>query len=240
MQLGYESRCAPPHAFDVMLGSQLGIGAYRALVEEGLDGHMVSVAGQLDLRYVPFRELGEPARRSKTEVRFIRSRQRLSTAWPASSETTHRPIARLEPGSPHGALSAGSALRGLRQRLRRRAPSLGSALTAHRLMALSSAAEGGRRARQRKRPGRPAGLGGDRSRRGGRRTDAGQAHAREGARSQQPARSRNARRPAGGENGDRDGALEGAQPGASAGSLAAKPVRGAGRVCRATCKTNCR
>ena len=37
IQLGYESRCAPPHAFDVMLGSQLGIGAYRALVEEGLD-----------------------------------------------------------------------------------------------------------------------------------------------------------------------------------------------------------
>ena len=53
VQLGYESRCAPPHAFDVMLGSQLGLGAYYALVEKGLDGHMVSVAGQLDLRYVP-------------------------------------------------------------------------------------------------------------------------------------------------------------------------------------------
>jgi 6-phosphofructokinase len=51
VQLGYESRCAPPHAFDVMLGSQLGIGAYRALVEENLDGHMVStVFGQLDLQ----------------------------------------------------------------------------------------------------------------------------------------------------------------------------------------------
>ncbi len=57
VQLGYESRCAPPHAFDVMLGSQLGVGAYRALVEEGLDGHMVSVTGQLDLRYVPFEDL---------------------------------------------------------------------------------------------------------------------------------------------------------------------------------------
>ena len=57
VQLGYESRCAPPHAFDVMLGSQLGIGAYRALVEEGLDGHMVSVVGQLDLHYVPFAKL---------------------------------------------------------------------------------------------------------------------------------------------------------------------------------------
>ena len=35
LQLGYESRCAKPHAFDVMLGSQLGVGAYRALVEKG-------------------------------------------------------------------------------------------------------------------------------------------------------------------------------------------------------------
>ena len=57
VQLGYESRCSPPHAFDVMLGAQLGVGAYRALVEEKLDGHMVSVSGQLDLRYVPFSTL---------------------------------------------------------------------------------------------------------------------------------------------------------------------------------------
>ncbi|MCB9677293.1 MAG: 6-phosphofructokinase [Alphaproteobacteria bacterium] len=70
VQLGYESRCAPPHAFDVMLGSQLGIGAYRALVEEGLDGFMVSVSGQLDLVYVPFDELIDPAT-LVTEVRFI-------------------------------------------------------------------------------------------------------------------------------------------------------------------------
>jgi 6-phosphofructokinase len=70
VQLGYESRCAQPHAFDVMLGSQLGIGAYRALVEENLDGHMVSVTGQLDLRYVPFRELIDPDT-MRTEVRFI-------------------------------------------------------------------------------------------------------------------------------------------------------------------------
>jgi 6-phosphofructokinase 1 len=70
VQVGYESRCAPPHAFDVMLGSQLGIGAYRALVEEGLDGHMVSVTGQLDLRYVPFSELVNPETLI-TEVRFV-------------------------------------------------------------------------------------------------------------------------------------------------------------------------
>jgi 6-phosphofructokinase 1 len=72
VQLGYESRCAPPHAFDVMLGSQLGIGAFRALVEEGLDGHMVSATGQLDLTYVPFKELVNPETMT-TEVRFIRT-----------------------------------------------------------------------------------------------------------------------------------------------------------------------
>ncbi|MCK4305770.1 MAG: 6-phosphofructokinase [Candidatus Eisenbacteria sp.] len=71
LQIGYEARCAPPHAFDVMLGSQLGIGGYRALVEENLDGHMVSVSGQLDLRYVPFRDLVNP-KTLKTEVRYIR------------------------------------------------------------------------------------------------------------------------------------------------------------------------
>ena len=60
LQLGYESRCAKPHAFDVMLGSQLGVGAYRALVEERLDGVMVSVSGQLKLHYVPFDELVDP------------------------------------------------------------------------------------------------------------------------------------------------------------------------------------
>lgn len=70
IQLGYESRCSPPHAFDVMLGSQLGIGAYRALVEEGLDGHMVSVSGQLQLHYVEFSKLINP-NTLQTEVRFI-------------------------------------------------------------------------------------------------------------------------------------------------------------------------
>jgi len=70
VQLGYESRCSPPHAFDVMLGCQLGVGAFRALVEENLDGHMVSVAGQLDLHYVPFADLIDPAT-LRAEARFI-------------------------------------------------------------------------------------------------------------------------------------------------------------------------
>jgi len=70
IQLGYESRCSRPHAFDVMLGSQLGIGAYRGLVERGLDGHMVSVSGQLELQYVPFGKLVNPET-LRTEIRFI-------------------------------------------------------------------------------------------------------------------------------------------------------------------------
>jgi 6-phosphofructokinase 1 len=70
LQLGYESRCAKPHAFDVMLGSQLGVGAYRALVEQQLNGVMVSVRGQLDLHYVPFDQLVNPET-LVTVVRYI-------------------------------------------------------------------------------------------------------------------------------------------------------------------------
>jgi 6-phosphofructokinase len=58
------------HAFDVVLGSQLGLGAFRALAEEGLDGHMVSVSGQLVLRYVPFGQIIDPVT-LRTDVRFI-------------------------------------------------------------------------------------------------------------------------------------------------------------------------
>ncbi|MGD9126733.1 MAG: 6-phosphofructokinase [Planctomycetia bacterium] len=71
LTLGYESRCAQPQAFDVMLGSQLGVGAYRALVELGLDGVMVSVVGQLELEFVPFEELVDPAT-LVTVVRYIK------------------------------------------------------------------------------------------------------------------------------------------------------------------------
>jgi 6-phosphofructokinase 1 len=53
-----------------MLGSQLGVGAYRALVEEGHDGVMVSVSGQLQLHYVPFERLIDPAT-LVTVVRYI-------------------------------------------------------------------------------------------------------------------------------------------------------------------------
>jgi 6-phosphofructokinase 1 len=70
VQLGYESRCAKPQAFDVMLGSQLGVGAYRALVEKKLDGVMVSVSGQLELLYQPFEKLVDPET-LVTNVRYI-------------------------------------------------------------------------------------------------------------------------------------------------------------------------
>ena len=70
VQLGYESRCASPHAYDVMLGSCLGVGAYIALVEQQLDGHMVSTIGQLEHCFVPFNELVDPVT-LVTEVRYI-------------------------------------------------------------------------------------------------------------------------------------------------------------------------
>ncbi len=68
--LGYESRCAQPNAFDVLLGSQLGIGAYRAVVEEGLSGVMVSVNGQFDLQYVRFDNLID-LETLKPKIRYI-------------------------------------------------------------------------------------------------------------------------------------------------------------------------
>ncbi len=70
VQLGYEARCALPHAFDVILGSQLGVGAYRALVENRVDGVLISVSGQLNLNYVPFDTLVDPDT-LVTVVRFI-------------------------------------------------------------------------------------------------------------------------------------------------------------------------
>jgi 6-phosphofructokinase 1 len=57
LQFGYEVRCHPPTAFDVILGSQLGVGAFRALTEEGKDGVMISVTGALELIFAPFEEL---------------------------------------------------------------------------------------------------------------------------------------------------------------------------------------
>ncbi len=70
LQLGYESRCALPHAFDIMLGSQIGVGAYRALIEKNLNGVMISVGGQMELSFVPFEQLVDP-QTLVTKVRYI-------------------------------------------------------------------------------------------------------------------------------------------------------------------------
>jgi 6-phosphofructokinase len=70
LQMGYESRCCVPTAYDVMLGSQIGIGGYRALVEEKLNGVMVSVGGQFHVSFVPFDTLIDP-KTLVTRVRMI-------------------------------------------------------------------------------------------------------------------------------------------------------------------------
>jgi 6-phosphofructokinase len=70
LQMGYESRCCVPTAFDILLGSQIGMGGYRALVEEKLNGVMVSVGGQMDVSFVPFETLIDPAT-LVTRVRMI-------------------------------------------------------------------------------------------------------------------------------------------------------------------------
>ena len=57
LQFGYEVRCGIPTAFDVILGSQIGVGAYRALAEKNLNGVMISVGGTLDLSFPAFEDL---------------------------------------------------------------------------------------------------------------------------------------------------------------------------------------
>ena len=59
-----------PTAFDVMLGSQLGVGACRALVDDGLTGVMVSVEVSSSSTYVPRTILTRPgvALRSDTHL----------------------------------------------------------------------------------------------------------------------------------------------------------------------------
>jgi 6-phosphofructokinase 1 len=53
-----------------MLGSQLGVGAFRAIYERGLSGVMVSVEDQLKIDYVPFHQLIEP-KTLLAKIRYI-------------------------------------------------------------------------------------------------------------------------------------------------------------------------
>ena len=66
-----ESMPVGSQRYPMIMNGDHGIGAYRALVEENLDGHMVSVVGQLDLSYVAFKDLIN-AQSMKTEVRLIK------------------------------------------------------------------------------------------------------------------------------------------------------------------------
>ena len=92
-QIGYETRCAEPSAFDVLLGTQLGVGAHRAIVEERLTGHMVSVEKQLQLKYVPFDELIDPDT-LKTKVRLI---ERDSDFYRLARSLEYQKISHMEP-----------------------------------------------------------------------------------------------------------------------------------------------
>jgi len=69
-QIGYETRCTAPSGFDVILGSQLGVGAWRALAEEHLSGVMISIGEQMGIRYVPFADLIDEAT-GLTKLKFI-------------------------------------------------------------------------------------------------------------------------------------------------------------------------
>jgi len=62
LQFGYEIRCHQATAFDVILGSQIGVGAYKALAELDKNGVMVSVGHTMDISYPAFEELVDMSR----------------------------------------------------------------------------------------------------------------------------------------------------------------------------------
>ena len=57
--VGYETRQNPPSLYDVLLTSQLGVGAFR-LIEEGREAEMVTVRDNLEIGGIPFCDLVEP------------------------------------------------------------------------------------------------------------------------------------------------------------------------------------
>ncbi|RJO65186.1 MAG: 6-phosphofructokinase [Myxococcales bacterium] len=67
--IGYTTRCIEPSAFDVLLGSQLGMGAYQ-FIKAGNFAHMVSVGDNLEIKRVPFSELIDGTT-FKTRVRYV-------------------------------------------------------------------------------------------------------------------------------------------------------------------------
>lgn len=67
--IGYTTRCVEPSAFDVLLGSQLGMGAFQ-FVDSGAFGNMVSVGDNLEIKKVPFDKLIDKET-FKTTIRFV-------------------------------------------------------------------------------------------------------------------------------------------------------------------------
>lgn len=67
--VGYTTRCAEPSAFDILLGSQLGSGAFRFIWGKQF-GHMVSVGDNLEIKAVPFEELID-SRTFRTKLRYV-------------------------------------------------------------------------------------------------------------------------------------------------------------------------
>ncbi|MDR1271211.1 MAG: 6-phosphofructokinase [Planctomycetaceae bacterium] len=57
LQFGYEIRCNQPTAYDVVLGSQIGVGGYKALAELDKNGVMISVGNTMNISYPAFEEL---------------------------------------------------------------------------------------------------------------------------------------------------------------------------------------
>ncbi len=67
--VGYTTRCADPSAFDILLGSQLGMGAFRFIRGKKF-GHMVSVGDNLEIKAVPFHELID-IENFRTRLRYV-------------------------------------------------------------------------------------------------------------------------------------------------------------------------
>lgn len=67
--VGYTTRCAEPSAFDIILGSQLGAGAFR-FIRDGKYGSMVSVGDNLELKQVPFEDLIDIVK-FRTKLRYV-------------------------------------------------------------------------------------------------------------------------------------------------------------------------
>jgi 6-phosphofructokinase 1 len=67
--VGYTTRCTEPSAFDILLGSQLGMGAFRFIWGKRF-GHMVSVGDNLEIKAVPFSDLID-VNTFRTRLRYV-------------------------------------------------------------------------------------------------------------------------------------------------------------------------